>query len=194
MNCEKTGALIRQLRKEQKLTQKQLAKRLNLSAKTVSKWECGGGCPDVTLLQELSVLLKVDIRELLTGELTERAAEGGNMKQTRFFVCPTCGSISFVTGQAAVSCCGRPLEALEAKKALPEEKLRCTQVEDEWFIETDHEATKENYISFIAFLTGDSMQVLRQYPEWEVQARIPRRRHGTLVWYSTTKGLFYQLI
>ena len=80
------------------------------------------------------------------------------------------------------------------KKAQQQEKLKLEQVEDEWYITTDHPATKENYISFLAFATGDKLQILKQYPEWEIHARIPRREHGKLIWYSTSGGLFYQLI
>ena len=66
MNAEKTGALIRALRTEQGLTQKQLADRLHLSDRTVSKWERGAGCPDVSLLGRFfQVFVKYWTKELL---------------------------------------------------------------------------------------------------------------------------------
>lgn len=194
MDNRKTGELIRRLRREQGMTQAQLAGQMGLSDRTISKWERGLGCPDVSLWEDLSRLLHVDLAGLLAGECVTNDTIGGNMKNTKFFVCPTCGSIVTSTGNASISCCGRPLTALEAKKAAEGEKLRCELVEDEWLITTDHPAEKSNYISFVAFATGDSIQILKQYPEWEMNARLPRRRHGRLVWYSTTKGLFYQLI
>ena len=49
-----TGALIAQLRKEQGLTQKQLAEQLHISDRTISKWERGAGFPDVSLLEPLA--------------------------------------------------------------------------------------------------------------------------------------------
>ena len=58
------------------------------------------------------------------------------MKQMRFFVCPVCGNLSFCTGGAAVSCCGRPLEPLAAKKAGPEEALRVTESDGDWYVES----------------------------------------------------------
>lgn len=61
LNAIKTGHLIYQLRKEKNLTQLQLAKLMNLSDKTISKWERGLGCPDVSLLIELSKIFEVDI-------------------------------------------------------------------------------------------------------------------------------------
>lgn len=194
MDCVKTGELIRRFRLEQKMTQKELAGYLGISDKTVSKWERGQGCPDVSLLAELSEVLRIDLVKLLSGTTGKPIYTGVSMKQTAFFVCPVCGNITVCTGNAAVSCCGRVLEKLRPKKAEEHEKLKLEQVEDEWYITTDHPATKENYISFLAFATGDKLQILKQYPEWEIHARIPKREHGKLLWYSTTKGLFYQLV
>ena len=194
MDYIKTGNLIRKLRTERGMTQKQLAEMMHISDKTVSKWERGMGCPDVSLLAQLSAVLQVNLNEFLSGNLSENELVGGNMKRTKYFVCPVCGNISLCTGNAQVSCCGRPLEALEPKKAEEHEKLQLSQVEDEWFIESSHPAMRENYISFIAYATGDKIQLIKLYPEWDIQARIPRQGHGKLLWYSTTKGLFYQLI
>lgn len=194
MDCKKVGNLIRQFRREQNLTQKQLADQMALSDKTISKWERGLGCPDVSLLAELAAIFKVNLSELLAGRLSENTFVGGNMKNTKYFVCPVCGNITLCTGSAAVFCCGRALTPLEVQKAAPSEQLKVESIEDEWYIESDHPAEKEDYISFIAFARGDKLQILKQYPEWEIHARIPKRGHGTLLWYSTSKGLFYQLL
>lgn len=194
MDYQKIGALIRRLRQERGLTQRELAVALSLSPKTVSKWERGQGCPDVSLLEALSRALQVNIPALLSGELAENQLTGGSMKQTRFFVCPVCGNLSFCTGGAAVSCCGRPLESLTAKKATPEEALHVVESDWDWYVESSHPASKDNYISFVALVTGEALLVLRQYPEWDLHVRIPGRPHGKLVWYSTTRGLFYQLV
>jgi hypothetical protein len=72
--------------------------------------------------------------------------------------------------------------------------LKTEVVEDEWFITSDHPMRKDDYISFVAFLTGDRMELMKQYPEWDLQVRLRKRGHGMLVWYSTSKGLFYQLL
>lgn len=194
MDYQKIGTLIRCLRQERHLTQRQLADALSLSPKTVSKWERGAGCPDVSLLEALSGALQVNIPALLSGDLAENQLAGGSMKQTRFFVCPVCGNLSFCTGGAAVSCCGRPLEPLMPQKAAPEEALRVTESDGDWYVESSHPASKDNYISFVALVTGETLLVLRQYPERDLHVRIPGRPHGKLVWYSTTRGLFYQLV
>ena len=194
MDSSKVGHLILRLRREKGFTQKELADRMNLSDRTISKWERGQGCPDISLLPELSSLLGVNIEHILEGELASNDFVGGNMKRSNYFVCPSCGNITLSTGNASVSCCGRKLEAFVPKKATDEEKLEVTQVEEDWFISSNHPMTKEHYISFIAFATGDQVQLIKQYPEWGLQTRIPKRKHGMLLWYCTQHGLFYQLI
>lgn len=93
MDYEKIGTLIRNLRLEQGLTQLQLAVRLGISDKAVSKWERGMGCPDVSLLPHLSQTLGVELESLLTGELDINDEAGGTMKHLQFYVCPHCGNL-----------------------------------------------------------------------------------------------------
>jgi len=194
MDNRKVGELIFQLRKEKGLTQKQLADQMNISDRTISKWERGIGCPDVSLLSSLSAILGVNIENILGGELSPNEFVGGNMKKSNYYVCPTCHNIVLATGEVTISCCGRKLERLEAKKATDEEKLSITEMDNEWYITSEHPMTKEHYVSFIAFATGEQVQIMKQYPEWNLQARIPKRKHGKIVWYDTQLGLFYQLI
>lgn len=194
MDCAKIGKMIRMLRQEKQMTQKQLADTMNLSDKTVSKWERGLGCPDISLIEELSSILDVNIEEILKGELSSNEIVGGNMKNTKYHVCAECGNITLSTGNASVSCCGRKLEALEPHKATQEQKLTIEEIEDEWYITSDHSMTKQSYISFVAFATGDTIHLVKQYPEWNFSLRIPRRGHGKLIWYSTSFGLLYQIL
>ncbi|MFF5996428.1 helix-turn-helix domain-containing protein [Lysinibacillus sp. KU-BSD001] len=194
MDCSKIGNLILTLRKEKGLTQKELADQMHISDRTISKWERGQGCPDISLLQDLSSLLGVNIEEILDGELTTNDFVGGNMKKSTYFVCPACHNIVLSTGNATISCCGRKLDALVPTKATDEEKLEISVVEDEWYISSNHSMNKDHYISFIAFATGEQVQIIKQYPEWALQTRIPKRKHGKLLWYCTQHGLFYQLI
>lgn len=103
MDCKKVGMLIRSLRLEQNMTQKQLAEKMNISDKAISKWERGVGCPDVSLLPELAALLGVSIEKILGGDLEVNAFTGGNMKQTQYYVCPFCGNLMLSTGKAEIS-------------------------------------------------------------------------------------------
>ena len=194
MDCGKNGTLIRRLRLARGLTQASLAQAIGVSPKAVSKWETGGGSPDLSLLPLLAQTLGVEVGCLLAGEVPDNAPVPGNMKHIRFFVCPDCGSITTSTGNAQVSCCGRPLAPLTAQKADEAHKLRVEEVEDEWYLTTDHPMTKDCYLSFTAFALGDSVHIVKHYPEWDFQLRLPRRRHGTLYWYSTQEGLFYQYL
>ena len=191
MDQVKTGELIRRLRTEQGLTQKELAGRINVSDKAVSKWERGNGCPDVSLLSALAAVFGTDIEVLLSGEIDKNEKEKGDMKKIRFYVCPKCGNIITASSEAAVSCCGTKLTALEAKEAQDNEKLKVEDIGGEWFISSEHEMTKQHYISFVAFLSDSNVMMFRQYPEWNLQITMPLYRYGRLVWYCTNHGLMY---
>ena len=68
MDLQKIGTFLKELRKEKELTQEQLAEALNVSRRTVSRWETGSNMPDLDLLVEMADLYQVDLRELLNGE------------------------------------------------------------------------------------------------------------------------------
>lgn len=192
MDQIKTGKLIRFLRQKQNLTQLALAEKINVSDKTISKWERGCGAPDISLLPLLSGALGVDMESLLKGTLAENDMSNGNMKKMRFYICPECGNLVFTTDDTDVCCCGQKIMPLSAQKAEPEHKLNITRDGNEWYITTDHEMRREHYISFLAFLNGDTLIVKKQYPEWGLETRLPFFAHGTLIWYCTQHGLFFQ--
>ena len=194
MDAGKIGKLIYELRKEKHMTQRALAERLLVSDKAVSKWERGLGCPDLSLLPGLSAVLEVDLEKLLAGELGENDIIGGNMKKTKFYICPSCGNVVTAMADTAVSCCGKKLQAVEPRKAEGDEKLKVEVIENEYFITADHPMTREHYITFVALLTGDTLVLRKQYPEWDLQTRIPTLAHGRLLWYCSRHGLFYQLL
>lgn len=96
MDCVKIGKLIAKLR-QKKLTQKDIADSLGIQNKTVSKWECGSGCPDLSLSPELSAILGADITQMMEGEIISNSPYNGNIEKMRFYVCPVCGNILFST-------------------------------------------------------------------------------------------------
>ena len=98
------------------------------------------------------------------------------------------------TGNATISCCGKTLEPLVAKKAEEGHKLEIEPVEDELYVTTEHEMKKEHYISFIAYVKGDRALITKQYPEWNMQFRFRKSGHGKLYYYCTNHGLFYQIV
>lgn len=194
MDNTKIGKLIYQLRKERNMTQLQLAEQLNISDKAVSKWERGLGCPEISLLPELSKIFDVDLERLLAGELDTNEILGGNMKKIHFYVCPDCGNVITTMTDTGISCCGKKLKPLQPQKANENERLTVEMIENEFYITTNHPMERNHYIPFIALLTGDSMILRKQYPEWELQTRIPFFAHGRLLWYCNRHGLFYQEI
>lgn len=192
MDAIKTGRLIRRLRQENAMTQLQLARQLHISDKTVSKWERGLGCPDVSLLEALSRLFGVDTERLLEGELGENARSGGNMKKLRFHVCPQCGNLLVSMPGTAASCCGKKLPPLLPRKAQGADRLDVEILENTYYISSGHPMQREHFISFVALLTGDTLLLRKQYPEWDLQVRLPQFAHGQLLWYCTRHGLFWQ--
>lgn len=194
MDNVKIGNLICRLRKENHMTQLQLAERMHISDKAVSKWERGNGCPDVSLLPELSRIFGVDLEKLLSGELNANDILGGNMKKMKFYICPDCGNVITAMTDTTISCCGKKLQAIEPKKAEGEEKLSVEVIENDYYISSEHEMVRDHYISFVALLTSDTMMLRKQYPEWGLQVRIPVFAHGRLLWYCSKHGLFYQEI
>lgn len=194
MDQNKTGSLIRVFRTKMGLTQKQLADRICVSDKAVSKWEVGSGFPDLSLLAALAEVFNTDISVLLDGEIERNESETGNMKKLRFYVCKECGNIITAATDTAVTCCGNKLTALEPKEAEENDRLKVKDIGVEWFISSDHEMTKEHYISFVAYIGDNSLMMFRQYPEWNIQITMPMYRIGKLVWYCNKHGLLYQPI
>ena len=194
MDNKKVGQLIRELRKERYMTQAQLAEQLHVSDKTVSKWETGKGGPELSLLTEISKIFEIDLQNLLAGELNQNQLRSINMRKVKLYICPNCGNVVTATSEAAVSCCGRKLKEAAPTKASQDEKLMVELVENDFFVTSQHEMTKEHYISFVALLTADAIIMRKQYPEWDLSVRIPRIAHGRLLWYCSRHGLFYQEI
>lgn len=194
MNCSEAGALIKKRRTELGLTQKALADKMNISDKTVSKWERGLGFPDVNLISELSEILSVSIESLILGKCEQNEFKEINMKNNVYYICRQCGSITVSTGKAEITCCGEKLEPTEAKKAAEEQKLSVTPVENEWLVTGDCPMTKEDYVSFAAFVTAETIYMVKLYPEWDLCFRLPCRTSGKLLWYSKKQGLLFQCI
>ncbi len=190
MDCAIVGKLIYTLRKERQLTQQQLAAHMNISDKVVSKCERSLGCPDVSLLPELSKIFGINLEELLSGEPNVHDLVGGNMKKLAFYLCPSCGNLLTATGDATVSCCGKLLKPQFPRKAAEADRLSVEIIENDYFISSDHEMTREHYLTFVALLTGDTLMLRKQYPEWNLQMLIPCFAHGMLVWHCTRHGLF----
>lgn len=189
MDCSKVGKLILSLRKEKNMTQKQIADAMNISDKTISKWERGLGCPDVSLLSELSNVLGINIEKILLGDLDPNDVDGGNMKQIKFYVCPNCGNVVNGTGNAEISCCGRKLVPLPAKPADEAHMISVEEIEDDYYITFTHEMSKIHFLSFAAYVTYDRILLIKLYPEQSAEVRFPKMYGGNLYFYCNQHGL-----
>lgn len=190
MNTYVTGATIKALRESRGMTQLELAQRLEISDKTVSKWETCKGLPDISLLQPLAQALGVSVIELMNGQPIVNRNVSANILRTKFFVCPLCGNILHATGEAVVSCCGITLPALEAEEVDEAHAIRLEKVEDEYFLSLDHPMTKQHFISFLAHVTSDRLQLVKLYPEGNAETRLSLRGRGYLYFYCNHHGLF----
>ena len=183
------GKILKELRENKNLTQKQLGEIISVSDKTISKWETEKGLPDITLLEPLSSALGVSVAELLSGENIVNKNRAGNIKKTKFYVCPVCGNIISAMGEGAFFCCGIKLPALSAEKA-EENSFEIERPENDVFIRFNHPMTKEHYISFAAYITYSGMQIKKLYPEQEPEVRFPFSGKGKIFFFCNRDGLF----
>ena len=190
MNPYVTGAAVKQLREKRNLTQAELADRIGVSAKTVSKWETAKGLPDVSLLEPLAKALNISVIELMNGEQITNRNVSANMLRSKFYVCPVCGNIIHSMGDSLMSCCGITLPPLEAEEADETHAVIIEPVEDEHFITVQHPMTKQHFISFVAYVTTDRMQLVKLYPEGNAETRLQLRGRGYLYWYCNRHGLY----
>ena len=185
-----TGAVIRRLREKLGMTQEELAERIHVSGKAVSKWETGRGYPDISLLVPLAEALGISVLELLAGEDVRNRNRSANMLKGLFYLCPVCGNVIRTTGEAVVSCCGITLPPLEAEAPDPEHCLQAERVEDEYWVTLDHPMTKEHYITFLAAVSDQGIQLVKLYPEWGAEARFKLDRVRDLYACCNRHGLF----
>lgn len=185
-----TGAVIKKLRENKKMTQEELAQKIFVTSKAVSKWETGKGFPDVGLLEALGKALDVSVIELLSGEDITNLNKSCNMAKGKFYVCPVCGNVIQTSGEAVISCCGITLPPLEAEEPDDKHSLKVETVEDEYYVTLNHPMTKEHYISFLAAISDDGVQLVKLYPEGNAQARFKISRVLKLYAYCNRHGLF----
>ncbi len=185
-----TGAVIKSLREAKRLTQEDLAERIHVSAKAVSKWETGKGFPDISLLEPLAKALDISVIELLSGEDIRNRNRAFNMLKSVFYVCPACGDVIFATGEAVISCCGIVLPPLTYEPTDESHPVYTEIIEDEIYLSMNHPMTREHYISFFAAVSDQGLQIVKLYPEGNAEARFKRSRVSCLYACCNRHGLF----
>ena len=191
MNQYVTGAVIKSLREQKKITQLQLAEKLGVSDKTISKWETGKGYPDITLLEPIADAFSVSVTELISGNTVTNSNVSSNMMRSHFFICPVCGNIIHSMGEAVIQCHGVQLHPQEAEPTDEEHKIFVERVEDEYYVRIEHEMSKSHYISFIAAVSRDRMQMVKLYPEGNAEARFKINGVEKIYFYCNRSGLFF---
>ena len=194
MDAYITGQTIKNLREKRGFTQAELADKLGVTDKAISKWETAKGLPDITLIEPLAKALSVSVMELMTGNAVVNKNISSNILRSKFYVCPLCGNIIRTTGDAVISCCGITLPPLEAEETDDFHSITIEKVEDEHFVTVDHHMTKEHFISFIAYLTSDRVQFVKLYPEGNAETRLNFRGSGYVYIYCNKHGLMRKKI
>ncbi len=190
MNQYVTGAVIKNLREKNKMTQLQFAEKIGVSDKTVSKWETGKGYPDITLLEPIAEAFRVSITELISGNPVHNTNVSANMMKSKFYVCPVCGNVIHGMGEAVISCHGILLKPMEAEPTDEEHKIFIERVEDEYYVRIEHEMTKQHYISFAAAVSANKLQMVKLYPEGEAQAWFKIDGVRKILFFCNHDGLF----
>lgn len=190
MNQYVTGAIIKQLREGKGMTQAQLAARLQVSDKAVSRWETAKGYPDITLIEPLAQALDISVMELLSGDWVTNANRAGNLLRSKWYVCPICGNILHSTGAAVVSCCGLTLPPLEAELPDGDHAITVEPVEDEYYVTVDPPMEKGHFLFFLAGVSDEGVQLVKLYPEGNGAARLKLRRMKWVYAYCNRHGLF----
>ncbi len=188
MNAEKTGSLIRSLRIKKGLTQKELAHMICVTDKAVCKWEKGRGCPNITLISQLSKVLEVDIQSILQGYLDKNKKIGENMNHLKFYKCPTCGNLVTSIKSVELSCCGNKLSPVSAQtRSEPEYQPVIQEFDGQYSIKFNHPMTKSDYISQVIVVRYDQIMTVNLYAESEAIITIPQVR-GIRLFVITNKS------
>jgi len=190
MNEYVTGATIKSLRESKHMTQAELADKIYVTAKAVSKWETGHGLPDISLLEPIGKALGISIIELLNGQHIKNKNRAFNMQRLCFYVCPVCSNIIQSTGEATISCCGITLPPLQSENENEGHKIRVEKVADEYYVSSAHPMEKEHYISFFAAVSDKGVELTKLYPESDAEARFKIRGVKWIYSYCNRHGLF----
>lgn len=172
MNQYVTGAVIKELREKKNMTQAELAEKLCVSDKTVSKWETAKGYPDIS------------------GNTVSNVNVSANMLRSKLYVCPVCGNVIHSMGESVIHCHGILLSPCQIEETDEQHMIFIERVEDEYYIRIEHEMTKNHYISFVAALSSDKIQMIKLYPEGNAETRVKMNGVKKILFYCNRDGLF----
>ncbi len=193
MNAEKTGKIIYEARTKKGMTQKELAEAISVTDKAVCKWEKGHGCPDITLLSQLSKVLEIDIQSILRGELVKNNSIAGNMNRLKFYRCPTCGNLVTSAKEIEISCCGNKLHSVEASTTDdPKYQPIISEFDGRYLVSFKHPMTKDEYIANLITVQYDKLMVTNLFAEQEAVVTLPQIG-GLRMFVITSKGELFAI-
>ena len=191
MNQYVTGAMIKELREKYRLTQAEFAEKINVSDKTVSKWETAKGYPDISLLEPIAKVFDISVTELISGNTVSNVNVSANMMRSKFYVCQICGNSIHSMGEAIIQCHGIILTPCKEEETDENHKIFIERIEDEYYVRIEHDMTKEHYISFVAALSSDKLQMIKLYPEGNAEARFKINGVKKVLFYCNRDGMFF---
>ena len=133
----------------------------------------------------------MSVAELLRGEAVVNGNRAGSMLRARFYACPVCGNLLYSVGQGAFSCCGIDLPPLEPETPDAEHAPKADWQDGELYVELEHPMEKEHFLSFLALVSFDRVQIVKLYPEQAPAARFAGARRGDVLYaFCNRHGLY----
>ena len=145
------------------------------------------------------------MNQYVTGTVIIQLREKNNMTKSKFYVCPICGNVIFSVGEALISCCGLELLPLECENLAenPENlgnpkdgelakshEITVENSDSDLFVSLNHPMEKGHYISWIACVGFNFVNIVKLYPEQNPEARFPFKRGCSFFAYCNHHGLF----
>lgn len=118
----------------------------------------------------------------------------GNMKKVLFYVCPECGNIITAVGEGEFSCCGIIMQKHESKSVDENHIIDVETIDNEHSVTMQHPMSKEHFVSFVAYVTSNSAEIIKLYPEQEISVRFRKKGHGFLYAFCNEHGLYRKII
>ena len=141
-------------------------------------------------MEPIANAFSVSVPELMSGNTVSNSNVSANMMRSRFYVCPVCGNVLHSMGEAVIHCHGVLLQPEEPEETDEKHKIFVERDADEYYVRIEHEMSKKHYISFIAAVSPDKMQLIKLYPEGNAEARFKTNGVKKLFFYCNQSGLF----
>ena len=116
------------------------------------------------MLEPIADAFSISVTELISENTVQNSNVFANMTKSKFYVCPICGNVIHSMGEAVINCHGVLMTAAELEDVDENHKISVERIEDDYYVRIEHEMTKSHYISFIAAVSSDRIQMVKLYP------------------------------